>query len=71
MSGDFSKLLTAVRDGEIRDTDRVREIIADARTAVEAKYEAHMEMQALLYEAQEAFLTGWAKREYTARVWQA
>lgn len=59
MDAEFSRLLLAVRDGKVRDTDRVRDIIADARSVVEAKTEAIREMQALLFEAQEAFVCGW------------
>jgi len=62
-SNDFIRLVSAVRDGEIRDTERVRTILAEARTVVEAKDEALRELKVLLYEAEQAFLTGWPATE--------
>lgn len=59
MDNEFRSLVTAVRDGSIRDDDHAREIIANARTAVEAKEEALDAMKMLLFEAESAFIRGW------------
>jgi hypothetical protein len=59
MDSEFQRLLTAVKEGRIREADRVREILRNARTAVDAKREGLQEMESLLFEAQEAFVVGW------------
>lgn len=58
MDVEFSRLLMAVATGEIDDTDGMRRIIRDARTAIAAKEDALNQMRELLFNAQEAFLTG-------------
>lgn len=59
MDSEFKNLLTAVVQGTITEPDRVRQILRDARTAIDAKDEALQNMRALLFEAQDAFVSGW------------
>ena len=59
MDAEYRSLVTAVRDGRVRDDDHAREIIANARIAIAAKEEALQEMRGLLYEAEDAFIRGW------------
>lgn len=58
MDSEFRNIMTAVIEGRIVDPIRIREIIADARTAVAAKDGVLDEMKTLLYQAEEVFVTG-------------
>lgn len=58
MDQEFKNLLVAVIEGRITEPDRVRAILADARSVVETKKETLFAMQDLMHDAINVFVTG-------------
>jgi len=59
MDAELAKRLQGVADGTIRDADSARAILADSREALSLQDERLRRMQSLLFQAEQAFLTGW------------
>jgi len=57
---EFRILMNKIIDGEFRNEPQVcRELLQQARAAVEAKDDVVCQMRGLLFEAKEAFVNGW------------
>lgn len=53
------RLLKAVKAGTIRDPERVREILQDARVLIAGSRERQERIEALFFAAEQNFLHGW------------
>lgn len=62
MDKELRNLVSAVRDGTIRDPDRVRGILSQARAMIEKKNEIIREHEYILYEAERSFICGWVTK---------
>lgn len=60
MDAELAKRLRAVAEGTLRDTDSVRQIIADSRDALDIQDERLSRMKELLFQAEQAFIRGWS-----------
>ena len=63
MDAELLRLVDAVRDGTIRDVERCRSILHDARTANHLEGEILQAENAKLRAAERAFLVGWRESD--------
>ncbi len=63
---DVTADLEDIRDGRLRNADRIREVLAEARRMQEYEQERKRKLDSLIYRAQDAFLTGWPTRPENA-----
>ena len=59
MDNELRLLLRSVRAGTISDSDRIRQILADAREQIEKRHKRLDKDKDMLFHAEQAFLHGW------------
>ena len=63
MDQELTNSLRTIIDGNVREPDQVRKILADAAKEVEAMDRIQTDASLLLYDARDAFLSGWGSVE--------
>lgn len=59
MDDELMRLVTAIRDGNLRDPDRARRILMEAREVADAEWKRVGDFRSLVCSAEEAFLRLW------------